>query len=242
MYSAFILNSKHFKVAIDTLLDFKSNVNVQLSATGLAIEALGPENVTFMKLHYPLKVEHADQECTIGIELAPFNKIIKHCKDEWCIHLKYQVHHPYLQLIYTYENKIQRRYQIYTRDVQEEMMEIKTNEYENTVHIPAYDFRKMCDSYGAFAKDMTIRYGGQRISFMVCCGFGKGRTQFLRTTDEDVQFDNTYKIDRLRRVTKITQVAQTIAISWHNKKIMQIKYKFGTDGHLSHYIAPQVHI
>lgn len=178
MFEAKLLNGGILKKIIEAIKDVVSEVNIDVSAAGLSLQAMDGSHVALVSLNLSMEgFEHyrADTNMVLGLSIATLAKVMKLADANDSITLQAEDNPSHLRLIF--ESPKTERVTEFTMNLitlDQEHLAIPETEYSSIVTIHAGEFTKICKELYSLNETLTIQTSPEFAQFSVESEAGSG--------------------------------------------------------------------
>jgi len=186
MFEAKLLEGGILKKIVEAIKDVVSEVNIDVSAAGLSLQAMDGSHVALVSLNLSSEgFEHyrADASMVLGLSIATLAKVMKLADAQDSITLQAEDNPSHLKLIF--ENPKTERVTEFTMNLislDQEHLSIPDTEYSSIVTIHSGEFTKICKELYSLNETLTVQTTQEFVQFGVESEAGSGS---IKMTNHD---------------------------------------------------------
>lgn len=191
MFEAKLSEANVLKKIVEAIKDLVTDVNIDISANGMSIQAMDSSHVALVSLNIPsdgFESFRADTAQALGINIGNLSKVLKLAGGDDSLTLQSDQESSQLKL--TFENAKTLRQTVYNMNLitlDSEHLAIPDTEYASTVKIPSGEFAKICREFYSLSETLQVATVQGKVNFSVEGDIGSGTmTMSNEGGDEDV--------------------------------------------------------
>jgi len=160
MFEAKLLDGGVLKKIVEAIKDVVTDVNIDVSASGLSLQAMDGSHVALVSLNLSMEgFEHyrADTNMVLGLSVATLAKVMKLADASDSITLQAEDNPSHLKLIF--ENPKTERVTEFTMNLislDQEHLAIPETEYSSIVTVHSGEFSKICKELYSLNETLTV--------------------------------------------------------------------------------------
>jgi len=255
MFEARISEGALLKGIVDAMKDLVTDANIDVSSTGLTMQAMDSSHVSLCALLLRSDgFEHfrCDRGMSLGVSMKSLGTILKCANAKDTITLKSEEKNDNLQMVF--ENAEQDRvsdFEMKLMDIDSEHLGIPDTDYKCVVKMSAREFAKICRDLGALGDTCTIDVNKDGIKFSVSGDIGtanvmcrpnsaadKEEDQVVIEMDEPVEL--TFAMRYLNFFCKAAPLSPTVTLSLSKDVPLVVEFKIENYGYVRYYLAPKI--
>ena len=194
MFEAKLTEGHILKKIVEAIKDLVTDVNIDVSASGLSLQAMDTSHVALVSLNLSMEgfeSYRCDQSVVLGININNLSKVMKLADPSDSITLQCEQDPSVLKI--TFENpKTQRSTEfalnLITLDV--EHLSIPETEYSSLITINSGEFSKICKELQSLSESLTIVTSPEAVQLSVDGPVGSGFVK-ITANDSDRKEDQT---------------------------------------------------
>jgi proliferating cell nuclear antigen len=257
MFEARLINGLVLIKLVEAIKDLVVNANLDISSSGISLQAMDTSHVSLVALHMPPKLfQHfyVERNTSIGLCLQSVSKVLKCAGNNDMITLKAEEKAENLHLIF--ENPKQTTFSHFALrllDLDAEHLGIPDQEYQATVHLSAIEFQGIVRDLGQIGDTVKITISKEGVRFQVDGTLGQGSLHCKPNPSENVRenvhvhcegvVSLTFALRYLGFFIKATPMSEQVILRMSPDVPLVVEYKLGSaqdTGSLRFYLAPKI--
>ena len=256
MLQAVLKEASVMKKVIEAIKDLVTDGNIDCSPQGMSMQAMDSVNVALVDLRLAndgFDVYKCKRPMTIGVNLLSMAKIMKLAGNTDKMVLSAMEVGDTLNFhFHSQDRKKQAKFELKLMDIDVDMMEMPTMEYEAVVEMPSAGLQRIVRDLMTLGDQVLIGVDEDGVEFNVIGDEGKGSIKVMEDIDEDKEDHLKTKVELTRPVkllfalrylnffTRATPLADTVKLSMSTDVPLCIEYAFGELGYLRFHLAPKI--
>mmetsp|Transcript_23270 Transcript_23270/g.71596 ORF Transcript_23270/g.71596 Transcript_23270/m.71596 type:complete len:262 (-) Transcript_23270:143-928(-) len=258
MFEAQLEKAQLLKKIIDSIKDLVTDANIEITETGLTVQAIDSSHVALVSLHMNTQLFghfRCDRSMTLGLNLVNLAKILKCAGNDDSVTLKAQDDGELLTI--AFESPGQERvseFALKLMDIDSEHLGIPEQEYTSTTKMNAQEFQRIVRDMAVLGDACAIGVTKEGLSFEVKGDLGNGKIKLRQnasvdkeedaldvTMDEPVEL--SFALRYLGFFTKATPLNARVTLAMSPDVPIAVTYNVGEEegmGSLSFYLAPKI--
>jgi len=255
MFEARLLQSGIFKKLIDSIKDLVSEVNFDVSESGIQLQALDTSHVALVSLvlrsdgfdHY-----RCDRSLSLGVNLSSLTKVLKCAGGEDVLTMKAQDEPDTLTIMFeSPENDRISEFEVKLMDIDSEHLGIPEMEYGSVVGMPSGEFQRIIRDLTTIGDTVGVNTSKEAVKFSVKGDIGAGSIMLRPHANTDKPDESTsihleepvdlqFALRYLNHFTKATPLSGQVTLSLSQESPLVTEYKIADMGYVRYYLAPKV--
>jgi proliferating cell nuclear antigen len=251
MFQASLAKALTFKRLIDSVRELVTDVNIEVSAAGLALQAMDTSHVALVS--FLLRAgEFENFSCEapqlFGVTVANLAKVLKCAENEDRIILRSEPNSQKLTVIF--EGADDSRISLFKLNLinlDSDLLGIPDLSYTAAIQMRSQEFARVSNELGRFSDTISVRVERDRVTFGVSGDIGEGDITFQhrpRGPDPtavhcEQPVSCAYAMRYLALFAKAAVLAPEVILSVSEGQPLIVSFEFGV-GFLKFYLAPKV--
>jgi len=256
MFEARLVEGSILKKLVDAMKDLVTDANIDVSSTGLAMQAMDSSHVSLCAVL--LKSDgfdhfRADRNITLGLNFISLSKILKCAENKDIITMRADDEGDSINFMF--ETQSQDRisdFEMKLMDIDSEHLGIPDQDYKVLIKMPASEFQRICRDMSVLGETCAIKAEKGSVKFSVSGDLGTGSiTRRTSTKDDEKDEDKTiidieepleltFALRYLNLFTKATPLSNTVTLKMSPDVPLVVEYPIGDAGHIRYYLAPKI--
>ena len=253
MFVAKLANCSILKKIVESIKDLVSDINLEISASGINLQAMDSSHVALVTLYLnPEGFEsyRCDKPITLGIQISQLSKII-HCGgNDDSITLSNEKEG---KMLIKFENSTKKRtsqFYLSLITIDTEHLGIPDTQYGSVIKMPSSLFSKICKDLYSMNETMNIETNEEYIKFSLSNETIGGGIKIEKNDSNDLEdqvqitCDNSinlsFALRYLNMFTKAATCCQQVGLFLSSEYPLMVEYKLDNLGGLKFYLAPRI--
>jgi len=253
MFHAKLNEGLLIKKLIDSIKDLVSDINLEISAMGISLQAMDSSHVALVTLNLSsegFEEYRCDKSMTLGVSITNLAKVLRcggnddsltlSCEDESKLKIKFE----------NIKSKKSCEFDLSLITIDTEHLGIPDTKYSSLITLSSSEFSKICKELYAINETVNIEVDKKFIKFYVNNEtIGGGFT--LESNDSDdtelqckIETDETvnlaFALRYLNMFTKASSIGQQVNLFLSKEFPLMVQYKLAELGVLKFYLAPRI--
>mmetsp|Transcript_5730 Transcript_5730/g.4092 ORF Transcript_5730/g.4092 Transcript_5730/m.4092 type:complete len:258 (+) Transcript_5730:69-842(+) len=254
MFEAKLLEGNILKKIIDAIKDIVTEVNFDISPSGISLQAMDSSHVALVSLNLSMEgfeTYRADTNQVIGVSIANLAKVMKLADPTDNITLQAEQDPSHLKIIFENtktERKTEFMLNLISLDV--DHLAIPETEHSSIVAINSGEFSKICKELYSLSENLTISTTEDSVQFSVESDAGSGSIR-LGQNDSAVKeeqlkievsegVNQQFAIRYLNMFNKAATLSTFTRLCLSSDQPLVVEYKIEELGMLKYYLAPKI--
>lgn len=255
MIRARLAQSGLLKKIIESVKDIVTDANLDISSTGLSLQAMDSSHVSLVSLF--LKSEgfesfQCDSPVTLGVNLVSLFKILKCAANEDSVTITWKDDPEILSFFFeSNQNDRISEFQLKLIQTSSEQLGIPNTTYSASIQLTSSEYRRICSDLSALGDSVALEISNQGIKFEVEGDIGKGSVTLKPATKENVKQERVqvqteepirmiFSMRYLSSFSKATPLCDKITLKLAKEVPLQMEFKMDSFGFVRYYLAPKV--
>lgn len=264
MFEAVFEPAGLFKAILEALQDLITDVQIECSSEGMAIQSMDSAHVALVQLMLPSTcfVQYrCDRGVALGLNLPSLHKLIKTADNKDTVELSAQEGGD--SLIIKLKGKTRRcRWALKLMDIEADRLGIPEMEWHSMITIPAKEFQYVCKSMSLVADTITVTTTSKpnKVEFSGKGDLSDGTIEYVASTVDGDPWGRieveilkplalSFSLRYLSFMTKATSLSNFTVIKMHKETPLCVEYSIrrplGDDdaqsyGFVRYYLAPKI--
>ncbi|GKT13133.1 proliferating cell nuclear antigen, PCNA [Aduncisulcus paluster] len=265
MFEARLDQSVLFKRIIDAVKELVEQVNIECTASGMAIQAMDSTHVALIQLNLnssAFSTYRCEPSCTLGIDVKEIQKVFKSAGADDALTLRTDSEDAdILRIIFQSEGKKRlSQFDLKLMDIDESSVGITEREHDFVAQIDSGEFFRVCRDLMQLGDKFDLQGSKKGLQFHVS-GDSTSGTILLQPTDAGVDddFDEedeegksclrklvvkaevhlTVSGRQLMHFCKATPLSDVVELRMSSKSPLSLVYPIDKGGNLTYYLAPK---
>ncbi|AAB85790.1 MULTISPECIES: proliferating cell nuclear antigen (pcna) [Methanothermobacter] len=240
MFKAELNDPNILRTSFDAISSIVDEVQIQLSAEGLRLDALDRSHITYV--HLELKAELFDEYVCdeperINVDTEELMKVLKRAKANDRVILSTDEGN----LIIQFEGEAVRTFKIRLIDIEYETPSPPEIEYENEFEVPFQLLKDSIADIDIFSDKITFRVDEDRFIASAEGEFGDAQIEYLHGERIDKPARSIYSLDKIKEMLKADKFSETAIINLGDDMPLKLTLKMASkEGELSFLLAPRI--
>ncbi|CAM9716470.1 unnamed protein product [Heterosigma akashiwo] len=255
MFEARLIKGSLLKKIIEALKDLVTEANIDVSDTGISLQAMDSSHVSLCSLMLRMDMfDHfrADRNSTLGINITNFSKILKCAGNDDIVTLRAEDQPDSLTMMFESENQSRiSDFELKLMDIDSEHLGIPDTDYKATISLPSAEFQRIVRDLSVIGETCTIKCDKDGVKFSVEGDLGAGSITLKQNASADKEEDNvtinmeesvelTFALRYLNSFTKATPLGPTVSLSMSPDVPVVVEYPIEGNGYVRYYLAPKI--
>jgi proliferating cell nuclear antigen len=255
MIRARLAQSGILKKIIESIKDIVTDANLDISSTGLSLQAMDSSHVSLVSLF--LKSEgfesfQCDTPVTLGVNLVSFYKMLKCAANEDSMTIIWKDDPEILSFSFEgNQNDRISEFQLKLIQTNSEQLGIPETTYSASIHLTSSEYRRICSDLSALGDSVILEISNQGIKFEVEGDIGKGSVT-LKPALKDEDKNEKVKVETkepirmifsmryLSSFSKATPLCDKLTLKLAKEVPLQMECKIEDFGFVRYYLAPKM--
>eukprot|EP00939_MAST-03C_sp_MAST-3C-sp1_P004665 g4665.t1 len=256
MFEARLVEGHILKKLVDAMKDLVSDANIDVSNTGLALQAMDSSHVSLCAVLLRADgFDHfrADRNLTLGLNFVSLSKILKCAGNSDIITMKAEDDGDSINFMF--ETPSQDRisdFEMKLMDIDSEHLGIPGQDYKVCIQMPAAEFQRICRDMQVLGETCAIKAEKGGVKFSVSGDMGTGNIICRPTSKDDAKDEEktvidveeplelTFALRYLNLFTKATPLSSTVTLKMSPEVPLVVEYPIGDAGYVRYYLAPKI--
>lgn len=254
MFYAKLNESILMKKLIESIKDIVSEINLEVSPTGINLQAMDASHVALVTVSLSsegFQDYRCDKTLNLGIQVGNLWKLMKCGGNDDCLILKTESDSSSLNI--KFENKKLKKscdFNLNLITIDSEHLGIPETNYGSMITMSSNEFNRITKELFALSETVNIETNKNYISFSVASEQVTGSIK-IDTNDSNSQEEMTLvKVDEpvnlafalryLNMFTKATALSEQVQLSLSSEYPLRVEYRLSNLGSLKYYLAPRI--
>lgn len=240
MFKAELNDPNILRTSFDAISSIVDEVQIQISAEGMRLDALDRSHITFVHLELGAALfdEYTcDEPQKINVDTEELMKVLKRAKSNDRVILSLEEGN----LIVQFEGEAVRTFKIRLIDIEYETPSPPEIQYENEFEVP---FQLLKDSIGdidIFSDKITFRVDEDKFLASAEGEFGDAEIEYLHGEKISKPARSVYSLDKIKEMLKADKFSETAIINLGDDMPLKLTLKMpSNEGELSFLLAPRI--
>jgi len=254
MFNARLEQGIILKKIIEAIKELVTTVNIDVSSTGLSIQAMDSSHVALVALNLKesgFQNYRAFNNMTLGLNIQNLSKIMKCAGNDDIITMKADEDPSSMTFIFE-NNKSDKvsDFNLNLLTIDSEQLSIPETEYSSIVTMSSAEFTRICREMSQINETVTIETSKESIKFSVAGEIGGGSVT-IKGTEGDKKEDQTilevdepvslsFALRYLNLFNKASNLSNQVVLSMSADTPLVVEYKIPDLGSLRFYLAPKI--
>ncbi|CAI2377284.1 unnamed protein product [Moneuplotes crassus] len=254
MFEAKLAEGIIFKKIVEAIKELVSDVNIDISPTGISLQAMDNSHVALVSLQLSMdgfESFRSDKPMTLGINIGNLFKIMKLGDNDDSMTLKAEEDPSHLTIIFENEKKGRfAEFNINLINIDTEHLSVSDNEGGSQLSMASGEFSKIMKELYQISETVNIETSQELIQFSVEGDCGSGSVKIGPTEGEtreeqvviqsDEQVNLSFALRYLTMFTKASGLSSMVNVSLSTEAPLVVKYEIQNLGSLQYYLAPKI--
>ncbi|RPB04974.1 proliferating cell nuclear antigen [Choiromyces venosus 120613-1] len=235
-------NSSVHTPLVDAIKDLIQDSNFHCRDSGIALQNMDNSQVAVVVILLEaggFLPYHRDRRLNLGISLTSLTKIVHYAGDEATLALKANDNPDTFNLVLECLQTGCIKYDIKSRDIDQEHLEIPKADYAATITIPSAEFQRICRNLSQLLESVANEASEERIKFSSSSDIGSGSATLRHNSDLTGPIALTISLKYLVNFSKATALSYSVTLSLSSEVPQLVEYKVES-GFARFYFAPQI--
>jgi len=254
MFQARLEEGVVLKKIIEAIKELVSTVNIDVSSTGLSIQAMDSSHVALVALNLKesgFQNYRALKAMTLGLNIQNLSKIMKCAGNDDIITLKAEEDPS--NITFVFENSKSDKvseFNLNLLTIDSEQLSIPETEYSSIVTMNSAEFTRICREMSQINETVTIETSKESIKFSVTGEIGGGNITIQGNASEKKEEQTILEVDEpvslsfalryLNLFNKASNLSTQVRLSMSADTPLVVEYVMETLGSLRFYLAPKI--
>jgi len=240
MFKAELNDPNILRTSFDAISSIVDEVQIQISAEGLRLDALDRSHITYV--HLELKSELFDEYVCdepekINVDTEELMKVLKRAKANDRVILSTDEGN----LIVQFEGEAVRTFKIRLIDIEYETPSPPEIQYENEFEVPFQLLKDSIADIDIFSDKITFRVDEDRFMASAEGEFGDAEIEYLHSEKISKPARSVYSLDKIKEMLKADKFSETAIINLGDDMPLKLTLKMASnEGELSFLLAPRI--
>ncbi|AFP65558.1 proliferating cell nuclear antigen (nucleomorph) [Chroomonas mesostigmatica CCMP1168] len=243
------------KKIIDSIKDIVTDANLDISSTGLSLQAMDSSHVSLVSLFLQsegFESFRCDQAVTLGVNLVSLYKILKCSSNEDSVTITWKDDPEILSFFFeSHLNDRISEFQLRLIQRTSDQLGIPLTNYPASIRLTSSEYRRICTDLSALGDSVVLEISNQGIKFEVEGDIGKGSITLKPAVKEENKVDRVhiestdsikmlFSMRYLSSFSKATPLCDKIILKIGKDVPLQMEFKIESFGFVRFYLAPKV--
>jgi len=254
MFNARLEQGIILKKIIEAIKELVTTVNIDVSSTGLSIQAMDSSHVALVALNLKesgFQSYRALNSMTLGLNIQNLSKIMKCAGNDDIITMKADEDPSSMTFIFE-SNKSEKvsDFNLNLLTIDSEQLSIPETEYSSIVTMSSAEFTRICREMSQISETVTIETSKESIKFSVNGEIGGGSVTIKGNESDKKEDQTTLEVDEpvslsfalryLNLFNKASNLSNQVVLSMSTDTPLVVEYRIPDLGSLRFYLAPKI--